>query len=110
MCVYVCVSDFVMRARVRAHAVRTRVCVCVCVPVCVCIRVSAVNKYVCVLVYKREGEIKCVCVHMCVCVRVCVHACPCMCVRACVRACSAHVICLVNGGVNRCISGSEFSF
>ena len=65
---------------------------------------------VCVLVYEREGEINCVCVHMCVCVRVCVHACPCMCVRACVRACSAHVICLVNGGVNRCISGSEFSF
>ena len=31
-------------------------------------------------------------------------------VRVCVRACSAHVICLVNGGVNSCISDSDFFF
>ena len=30
--------------------------------------------------------------------------------RACVRACSAYVTCLVNEGVNRCISGSDFFF
>ena len=51
---------------------------------------------------------------MCMCAHVRMCACMCACVpvyvRACVRACSAHVICLVNGGVNRCISGSEFSF
>ena len=51
---------------------------------------------------------------MCMCAHVRMRACVCACVpvyvRACVRACSAHVICLVNGGVNRCISGSEFFF
>ena len=49
---------------------------------------------------------------MCAHVRMCACVCACvpMYVRACVRASSAHVICLVNGGVNRCISGSEFSF
>jgi len=58
--------------------------------------------------YLCMGDKVCMCAH----VRMC--ACMCACVpvyvRACVRACSAHVICLVNGGVNRCISGSEFSF
>ena len=50
----------------------------------------------------------CMCaqVRMCACVRACVP----VYVRECVRACSAHAICPVNGGVNRCISGSEFSF
>ena len=51
---------------------------------------------------------------MCMCAHVRMRACVCACVsvyvRVCVRACSAHVICLVNGGVNRCISGSEFFF
>ena len=63
-------------------------------------------KCVYVLVYEREGEITCVCAHM----RACVCACVPVYVRVCVRACFAHVICFVNGGVNRCISGSEFSF
>ena len=111
---YVCDFFSVMRARVRVfvHVCEHMRCALVRVSarVClrVCVRVSAVYKCVYVLVYEREGEIKCVCVHMCVCVRVCVHACPCMCVRVC--ACSVRVICLVNGGVNICISCSDFFF
>ena len=54
----------------------------------------------------------CVCVCVCMCVCGCVRTCACLpvYVRACVRV-SVHdlrVICLVNGGVNRFISGSEF--
>ena len=86
VCIRMCVWLCLWCVHVCVHMRCALVCVSACVCLCVCVRVSAVYKYVCVLVYKREGEIKCVCVHMCVCVRVCVHACPCMCVRVCVHA------------------------
>ena len=55
--------------------------------------------YVCTCACVRARARVCVCVHAHACVPVYMHV--------CMRECSTHTICLVNGGVNRCISGSK---
>ena len=102
MCVCVCVH-------VCEHMWCALVCVSVCVCVCMCVyvRVPSVYKYVCVLGERERREVKCVCMHVCVCARVSVCVCVPVYMRVCMHACSGHIICLVNGVVNRCISGSE---
>ena len=101
-----------MRARVRVfvHVCEHMRCALMCLPACVCVSVYLQCTSVCMYLCMRErgGDNVCMCAH----VRMRAYVCACVpvYVRACARACSAHVICLVNGGVNRCISGSEFSF